>query len=130
MRALFLSALAASALAASAPSLAQDTGTAGYGTPLKPSDAAAQPWLVESHGQTTCHIKLEGEQASPGVYRVSTSDCGNALPTGVVGWKPDGNGLSLLDSQGQVVVKLDRWSNSLLVAPRSSGIDLQLQRAG
>jgi Protease inhibitor Inh len=130
MRVLLISVIAASALGAAAPALAQDAGPNGYGSPLKPSDAAAQPWLVESHGQTTCKLRLESAQTSPGVYRVSAGDCGGALPTGVAGWKPDDSGLSLVDSQGQVVVKLNRWSNSLMVAPRASGVDLQLQRAG
>ena len=129
MRVLLASVIAASALSA-APALAQDSGPNSYGTPLKPSDAAAGPWLVESHGQTTCRIRLDAAQASPGVYRISASECGDALPSGVTGWRPESNGLSLLDAQGQVVVKFNRWSNSLMVAPRSNGVDLQLQRAG
>jgi hypothetical protein len=130
MHTLLTGVIAATSLVIAAPVFAQDAGPNSYGTPLKPSDAAAQPWLVESHGQTTCRIRLEAQEASAGVYRVSAGDCGAALPSGVVGWKPDGNGLSLVDSQGQVVVKFDRWSNSLMVAPRSNGADLQLQRAG
>lgn len=130
MRVILASIAAASALAAAAPSLAQDSGPNSYGTPLRPSDAAASAWMVESHGETSCRIRLEREQASPGVYRIAAADCGSALPNGVAGWKPDANGLALVDSQGQVVVKFHRWSNSLMVAPRSSGMDLQLQRVG
>jgi len=56
--------------------------------------------------------------------------CGNALPSNLVGWAPTADGMSLVGASGHSVMGFDRWSNSLLVAHRSSGVDLQLRRGG
>jgi hypothetical protein len=36
--------------------------------------------------------------------------------------------MSLVDSDGQTVLGFSRWSNSLFVSHRSSGVDVQLKR--
>jgi hypothetical protein len=120
------------ALAVGAGAGAQDMNAAArdeVGTPLRPADAAAQPWTLESHGRSICHVRLGREQVAKGVYRAEApADCGAALPAGVAGWRPVTDGAALVDGQGRVLIDFNRWSNSLLVSPRSSGIDVQLRR--
>ena len=119
-------ALAASALAAGAASAADNQA----GTPLAPKDAAG-PWTVESGGHPICVIQLLATKAGNAGFAVRTpGDCGGALPTSIAGWTPTGDGMALVGSDGQVVLAFNRWSNSLFVSHRASGIDLQLQRGG
>jgi hypothetical protein len=99
------------------------------GVPLKPSDAAAQPWTLEHQGQSLCVVRLESVTVSPGAFKIDIApDCGGNLPTGVAAWRPMTNGAALVDADGRVLVDFNRWSNSLLVASRGSGLDVQLRR--
>jgi protease inhibitor Inh len=118
-------------LAAGAVS-AQDMNAAAreqVGVPLQPSDAASSPWTLETHGRSMCHVRLGREPVGRGVYRAEVpADCAQALPGGVAGWRPVTDGAALVDSQGQVLIDFNRWSNSLLVAHRGSQADVQLRR--
>ena len=99
------------------------------GTPLAVSDAAAQGWTLETRGHGVCKVRLGAEVVTKGVYRANIpADCGQALPAGVAGWRPVTDGAALVDGQGQVLIDFNRWSNSLLVSHRSSGVDIQLRR--
>ncbi len=117
---------------AGAPLAAQDMNDNArdqVGVPLAPKDAAAQRWTLESNGRNVCQVALTAEASGAGVYRVVVpGDCGGALPGQVAAWKPVTDGAALLDGSGQVLVDFNRWSNSLLVAPRRDGVDLQLRR--
>jgi hypothetical protein len=99
------------------------------GVPLAVSDAAAQPWTLETAGRTVCRVRLGGAALSRGVYHADIpGDCGQVLPAGVAGWRPVTDGAALVDGQGQVLIDFNRWSNSLLVSHQSSGVDIQLRR--
>jgi hypothetical protein len=99
------------------------------GTPLKSADAAAQPWTLERQGRSLCVIRLEDRALAHNVFKVDIpADCSGALPAGVAAWTPATDGASLVDASGRVLVDFNRWSNSLLVANRASGLDAQLRR--
>lgn len=116
------------ALAAS-PAFAQDGGGDHQaGLPLTASDAAAQRWTLESDGHNVCQVALTSQAIGNGAYRASAPpECGSALGA-VAGWKPASDGATLLDGSGQTLIHFSRWSNSLLVAPKRAGVDLQLRR--
>jgi hypothetical protein len=101
------------------------------GTPLAVSDAAAQGWTLETQGHAICKVRLSAQPAGNGVYRADVpAACSQTLPGGVAGWRPVTDGAALVDGQGQVLIDFNRWSNSLLVSHRSSGVDIQLRRGG
>jgi len=122
---------AALALAAGA-ACAQDMNAMAReqaGTPLAVSDAAAQGWTLETAGHSVCKVRLGAQAVGNGVYHADVpGDCGQTLPAGVAGWKPVTDGAALVDGQGQILIDFNRWSNSLLVSHRSSGVDIQLRR--
>jgi hypothetical protein len=123
----------ASGIAAAAPTVAQegmaDLARDQVGTPLKSEDAAAQPWTLEHQGRALCVIRLDARAISHEVFRVEIpADCGGNLPAGVAAWRPVTDGAALIDSGGRVLVDFNRWSDSLLVADRASGFDVQLRR--
>lgn len=92
------------------------------GVPLTPPEAAGG-WTVESGGHAICMITLTAtHRAEPG------SRCADALPGGVAHWVATANGMALTDADGRVLAPFDRWSNSLFVSHRSSGVDVQLMR--
>jgi len=120
-------------VAAAAPAVAQegmaDLARDQVGTPLKTEDAAAQPWTLEHQGRTLCVIRLDARAISHDVFRVEVpADCGGNLPAGVAAWRPVTDGAALIDGEGRVLVDFNRWSDSLLVADRASGFDMQLRR--
>ena len=97
--------------------------------PLKPTDAAAQPWTLEHQGRSLCVVRLGDVRNGAGGFKVDIStDCGGSLPAGIAAWRPVTNGAALVDADGRVLIDFDRWSNSLLVANRGSGFDIQLRR--
>lgn len=100
------------------------------GTPLAPADAAG-PWTLESDGRAICVVNLGKDKVGDaGLALRVPAACGDALPSGLVGWAPTADGMSLLGEGGQPSIAFNRWSNSLLVSHRSSGVDLQLRRGG
>jgi hypothetical protein len=121
-------ALALAAGAASAQNMAA-MARDQVGMPLPVSDAAAQPWTLESGGHSVCVVRLGAQTAGGGVYHADIpAGCGQVLPASVAGWKPVTDGAALVDGQGQILIDFNRWSNSLLVSHRSNGIDVQLRR--
>jgi hypothetical protein len=102
------------------------------GVPLTPNEAAGA-WTLESDGRGLCQITLgqARARASSMVYSARASEsCAGALPGPVAGWTPTSDGMALVQPDGQTLINFGRWSNSLFVAHRSSGKDLQLQRGG
>ena len=111
------------ALAGAAP--AQDSAAAHdheAGVPLSPAEAAGG-WTVETGGRAICMIRLTADHGA-----TPSGSCGDALPAGVAGWQPTADGMALTDGSGQVLTPFNRWSNSLFVSHRSSGVDVQLMR--
>jgi hypothetical protein len=98
------------------------------GVPLAPREAAGA-WILESGGHSICVVKLGAIRAHAGAYRLEApAGCGDALPAGLAGWTPAPDGMNLVDANGQTLVGFGRWSNSLLVSHRNSGVDVQLVR--
>jgi hypothetical protein len=99
------------------------------GVPLTPAEAAG-PWtLVEAGQSPICIVTLGGAKAGDaGFTAAAPRSCETALPAGVTGWTPTGDGMALTGSDGHVLIAFNRWSNSLFVSHRSSGVDLQLRR--
>nr|MEA2799754.1 Protease inhibitor Inh [Phenylobacterium sp.] len=94
------------------------------GVPLKPAEAAG-PWTIESGGHALCTLTLSAS------HTVSTpAACGEFLPTSPTGWQPTKDGMQLVAADGQPVLTFQRWSNSLFVSHRASGVDIQLRRGG
>ena len=113
------------------PALALGAGAAfaadhEAGVPLTPAEAAGA-WTVETGGHAICMITL-GRQAARGFGASARGDCGDALPAGIAGWAPTADGMALTGAGGQVLIAFNRWSNSLFVSHRSSGVDVQLMR--
>ncbi len=121
MRALRIAAgLAGATLLAGASIAAAEDNEAGV--PLKPAEAAGA-WTIESGGHALCTLTLG---ASHTVKAPAT--CGDVLPASPTGWQPTGDGMQLVSADGRPVIAFHRWSNSLFVSHRSSGIDIQLRR--
>ena len=99
------------------------------GVPLSPAEAAGD-WSLESAGHTLCLVTLGAGQAPGGFSAKAAPECQGALSAWPVAWTPTPVGMALLDAGGQPGVKFIRWSNSLCVSHRSSGVDVQLRRRG
>ena len=106
---------------APAPTPAQDNEA---GVPLSPAEAAGS-WSVAAGGRDVCMLTLS---AAHGVKAPPT--CRSALTGSPTGWYPTADGMRLTDANGQTVLAFHRWSNSLFVSHRSSGVDVQLRRGG
>ena len=115
---LTLSLAAASALLAGAVAAADHEA----GVPLAPSEAAGA-WTVETGGHAICIIQLTAEHGA-----TPAQNCGDSLPAGVTGWQATADGMALTGQGGAVLAPFNRWSNSLFVSHRSSGVDVQLMR--
>jgi hypothetical protein len=92
------------------------------GVPLTPAEAAGA-WTVSSGGKDLCVLTLGAGHTA----KISQS-CGDAIPAGPTAWAPTRDGMQLTDAQGQPVIAFHRWSNSLFVSHRASGVDIQLRR--
>ena len=98
--------------------------------PLSPAEAAGA-WSLSSAGADICTVTLGPRKAGDaGFLAVAPESCGDALPAGVAGWTPTGDGMALTATDGKVLIAFNRWSNSLFVSHRASGADLQLRRRG
>jgi len=92
------------------------------GVPLTPAEAAGA-WTVESGGRNLCVLTL-GK-----AYTVKApAACTEALGGTPTAWKTTPDGMALVTAGGQPVIAFNRWSNSLFVSHRSSGVDVQLKR--
>jgi hypothetical protein len=120
MRALRIAGLAGVALLAVAFIARAEDNEAGV--PLKPAEAAGA-WTIESGGHALCTLTLGASHTVK-----APAACGDALPSSPTGWQPTSDGMQLVSAGGQPVIAFHRWSNSLFVSHRSSGVDIQLRR--
>jgi hypothetical protein len=131
MKLLIAAALAAMAASGAGSALAQPAAVPDQvgpddheaGVPLTPAEAAGT-WTVSSGGRDLCRLTLG---AAHTVQAPAT--CGDALPGAPTAWSPTRDGMQLT-ANGQPVIAFHRWSNSLFVSHRSSGVDIQLRRGG
>ena len=92
------------------------------GVPLTPAEAAGT-WTIESAGHALCTVTLGAANT------VKTSaTCSEYFPTSPTRWQPTKDGMALTDASGQANIAFHRWSNSLFVSHRASGVDIQLRR--
>ena len=96
------------------------------GVPLTPAEAAGA-WTVESGGHNICVLTLSGQKSGSG-YGVKAGSCGDTIQGNPVAWQPTHDGMQLVGADGQTIIAFNRWSNSLFVSHRSSGVDIQLKR--
>ena len=106
-----------------APSALAQNGDHEAGVPLTPAEAAGA-WTVSSNGQDLCVLTLTADH---GVKAPRT--CSDALPGNPTSWQPTSDGMQLSGAGGKGF-PFHRWSNSLFVSHRSSGVDIQLRRGG
>jgi hypothetical protein len=92
------------------------------GVPLSPAEAAGA-WTVETGGHAICVVRLTADHGAQ-----VGDNCGDSLPAGVTGWAATADGMALTGANGQALAPFNRWSNSLFVSHRSSGVDVQLMR--
>ncbi len=92
------------------------------GVPLTPAEAAGA-WTVSSDGHDLCTLTLS---ANHGVK--SQVGCRDAIPGAPATWQATSDGMQLMGSGGQPLIAFHRWSNSLFVSHRASGVDIQLRR--
>jgi len=128
MRASMIAAgLAAAGLLAGATFAAgQEAGPPDHeaGVPLTPAEAAGV-WTVSSAGRDLCVLTLGAAHTVK-----APASCGDALPSAPTGWQATSDGMQMVGPGGQTVIAFHRWSNSLFVSHRSSGLDIQLRRGG
>ena len=99
------------------------------GVPLSPAEAAGA-WTVESGGRSICTVTLSADKVGQG-YGAKVSDgCGDTLKGSPAAWTSTRDGMSLVDANGQSLIRFNRWSNSLFVSHQNSGVDIQLRRSG
>jgi hypothetical protein len=117
-----------------APAIASgDEMTANYrdslGTPLHPGDVAGEPWTLSTQGHAVCAVRFGTEQGEGGVYRTRIGrDCGQALPAGIVGWKPVTDGLALVGADASAILDFNQVTPTDLVATRAGAPFLELKR--
>jgi hypothetical protein len=99
------------------------------GVPLTPAEAAGA-WTLESGGNSICTLTLGVQKGAQGYGVKGAEGCGEALPGAPTAWQPTADGLKLVSADGQTALGFHRWSNSLFVSRRSSGVDVQLRRGG
>ncbi len=109
----------AAALCCAGPALAEDNEA---GVPLSAAEAAGA-WTLESGGHDLCVVTLGARYTAKADHA-----CGDILPGDPVAWQATRDGMQLLGTGGQSLLAFNRWSNSLFVAHRSSGLDVQLKR--
>jgi hypothetical protein len=118
---IWIVAAAASAVLVAGAASAEDREA---GVPLTPAEAAGA-WTLESAGHAICTINLGADRSAR-----AASDCAGALPGAPAGWRPTADGMALVGANGQALIAFARWSNSLFVSHRASGVDVQLRRGG
>ena len=92
------------------------------GVPLTPAEAAGA-WTIETGGREVCKLTMTAAHA----VRADTT-CAGTLPGAPARWEPTADGMKLLGADGQTLIAFNRWSNSLFVSHRNSGVDIQLRR--
>lgn len=109
---------------AAAPAFAEDHEA---GVPLTPAEAAGA-WTLSSSGHDLCVLTLGTAKAGSGYAVKSGSSCGDVLPVAPAAWRPTADGMALVGADGQTALAFNRWSNSLFVSHRGTGVDVQLRR--
>ena len=99
------------------------------GVPLSPVEAAGE-WTLESGGHSLCRLTLGTARIDQGFVAKVPGSCGDDLKGTATAWAPTGDGMKFVDAGGQTLIAFNRWSNSLCVSHRRSGVDLQLRRGG
>jgi hypothetical protein len=99
------------------------------GVPLAPAEAAGT-WTLESGGHSLCRLTLSPDKAAGGYGVQVPATCGDVLPTTPAAWAPTHDGMQFVGADGQALLAFNRWSNSLFVSHRISGVDIQLRRGG
>lgn len=99
------------------------------GVPLTPSEAAGS-WTLESAGHNICRVTLETTKRGDGYAARSEPACGDTLGGLAAGWQPTHDRMRLVGADGGPLLGFSRWSNSLFVSHRASGVDVQLRRGG
>jgi hypothetical protein len=102
---------------------AAQTGDNEAGVPLTPTEAAGV-WTVASQGKDLCVLTMGASHTVK-----APASCNDALTGNPTGWQATKDGMQLVNG-GQPVIAFHRWSNSLFVSHRSSGVDIQLRRGG
>ena len=108
------------------PAFAEDNQA---GTPLAPAEAAGA-WTVQTEGQDVCVLTLKADRRGAGYAVDPPATCHRVLPGRPTAWQPTPDGMRLLSADGRPLIAFNRWSNSLFVAHRTSGFDVQLRRGG
>jgi hypothetical protein len=90
------------------------------GVPLSPAEAAGA-WTVSTGGRDVCTITLTA------AHGVKAGACNGLLPSPTA-WQATSDGVALTGGGGSI--GFHRWSNSLFVSRRDSGLDIQLRRGG
>ena len=73
--------------------------------------------------------KVTGAQATRAAWAVAHGAKFRYAMTGTPAtWQTTADGMALMDGSGQQLIAFNRWSNSLFVSHRSSGVDVQLMR--
>ena len=113
-------------LASAVVAAGQEAGPPDHeaGVPLSPTEAAGA-WTVSSAGRDLCVLTL-----GAGHTVKAPAACADALPGDPTAWRPTRDGMELTGAGGQGAIAFHRWSNSLFVSHRSSGVDIQLRRGG
>jgi hypothetical protein len=112
-------ALAAAGLLAGATAATAEDNEAGV--PLTPAEAAGA-WTIEAGGHSLCTLTLSAAHTVK-----APATCGDALSSSPTGWQATRDGMQLI-ANGQPVLAFHRWSNSLFVSHRASGVDIQMRR--
>jgi hypothetical protein len=93
------------------------------GVPLTSAEAAGV-WTLASGGRDQCHLTLGAAHSVK-----ADAGCREILPS-PTGWQATRDGMALTDPGGKTILAFHRWSNSLFVSHRASGVDVQLRRGG
>ena len=119
-------ALAAAGLLTAGAASAQETSPPDHeaGVPLTPAEAAGV-WTVASAGRDLCTLSLTAAHTVK-----APAACGDALAGRPTAWAATSDGMALTGPDGQPMIAFHRWSNSLFVSHRASGVDIQLRRGG
>jgi hypothetical protein len=116
-----MAAAGAATLSLASAALAEDNEA---GVPLTPAEAAGA-WTVSSNGKDLCTLTLGAQHTVE-----AAASCAGVLPGNPTSWRPTKDGMQLVGGDGQGGLAFHRWSNSLFVSHRTSGVDIQLRRGG
>jgi hypothetical protein len=92
------------------------------GVPLTPAEAAGA-WTIETGGRDVCTLTMGADHSVK-----AGGSCAAAMPAQPARWEPTADGMRFVGADGTSLIAFARWSNSLFVSHRSSGVDIQLRR--